>query len=273
MRISLIIFICIFLLKPAFPQSSEVPPARHTFTVIAHRGSHLYYPENTLEAYQQAIDDKADYIEIDLRTTKDGALISLHNATIDHMTGVKGAVREMTLQELLALKVKSNDSHDRAIYRIPTFEQILQLCKGKIYIYIDFKDASAQAACELLRKYNMQRQVLVYINSAEQYLDWRNTDKGMPLMISLPDSINTPEQLKEFIKEKQPDLLDGDWKEYTREMIDMANSLGVSVWPDIQSKDEGPVLWQQAIDKGFRGLQTDHPLQLIQYLRSKGLRN
>jgi glycerophosphoryl diester phosphodiesterase len=91
-------------------------------------------------------------------------------------------------------------------------------------------------------------------------------------MISLPSGIKDSEGLKEFLEGKRPDLLDGDWKQYTPEMIRTSNSLQVPAWPDIQGKDEGPAVWQQAIEKGFRGLQTDHPAQLIQYLQSKGLR-
>lgn len=273
MRLFIAIFVCISWANLAFTQPNTIPRARHSFTVIAHRGSHLHYPENTLQAYQQAIEDGADYVEIDLRTTKDGKLMSLHDATVDRTTGANGMIKEMTGEEVMALQVKANDSLDKTIYRIPTFEQILLLCKGKIYIYIDFKDASAEATLELLKKYDMQRQVLVYINSAAQYQDWRKVDSQMPLMISLPRGISNPDQLKEFIGNRKPDLLDGGWKDYTPEMIAMALSLRVPVWPDIQGKDESPAIWQQAIDKGFRGLQTDHPLQLIQYLRSNGLRN
>jgi len=48
--------------------------------------------------------------------------------------------------------------------------------------------------------------------------------------------------------------------------------MNLPAWPDIQSKDEGPQDWDQAIAKGFMGLQTDHPAALVKYLKGKGLR-
>jgi glycerophosphoryl diester phosphodiesterase len=253
-------------------QPNALPTPRHKFTVIAHRGDHLRYPENTLEAYEEAITNGVDYVEIDLRTTKDGHMVSLHNASVDHMTGAKGNISEMTLNEVLGLTIKSNQSGDTATYHIPTFEQILQLCKDKIYIYIDYKDASAAATYSLLKKYGMERQVLVYINEDSQFKDWRKVDKDMPLMLSMPDEIKTPEGLKQFVQQAQPDVLDGSWDDYTPEIVSMAKSLHISTWPDIQSSNEGPSNWSPAVLKGFTGLQTDHPLALIQFLQSKGLR-
>lgn len=273
MKFYAFVFLLMICSGELFAQTVPVPPKpRHRFTVIAHRGSHLYCPENSLDAYAQAIKDGADYVEIDIRTTKDGQLISLHNATTTYMTGVNGTVKDMMLEELLSLRLRSNDSLDTKIYRIPTFEQILQICKDKIYLYIDLKDASAASVTSLLLKYGMEKQVLVYINSEKQYNDWRQVSPLTPLMISLPAGIKDGEGLIEFLKIKKPDLLDGDWKEYTSEMIRMSDSLRIPAWPDIQSKEEGPAVWQQAIERGFKGLQTDHPAQLIQYLQSKGLR-
>jgi len=91
---SCVLIACFASLQDAW-QPNPVPKPRHRFTVIAHRGDHVNYPENTLAAYQQAIDDGADYAEIDLRTTKDGQLISLHNASVDQMTNGSGLESEV----------------------------------------------------------------------------------------------------------------------------------------------------------------------------------
>ncbi|MGZ3926109.1 MAG: glycerophosphodiester phosphodiesterase family protein, partial [Mucilaginibacter sp.] len=154
-------------------QTNPAPVARHRFIVIAHRGDHVIYPENTLAGYTAAINNGADYVEIDLRTTKDSALVSMHDAILNRMTNGKGAIKDMTLEEIEQLKVKSNDSLDKTIYHVPTFEQILKLCKDKIYIYIDFKQASAAVTYAMLKKYGMEKQVLVYINGIQQLVDWR----------------------------------------------------------------------------------------------------
>lgn len=272
MRIITLLTFFLFFVPMAYCQPNPAPKARHSYIVACHRGDHTIYPENTLEGYAMAIKDGADYIEIDLRTTSDGQLVSMHDATINRMTDSKGLVKDFTLQQLSLLKVKAKSKTDTVTYRIPTFEQILKLSKDRIYIYIDFKDADATATLAMLKQYHMEKQVLVYINKPSQVTDWRKTDPSMPLMFSMPDSAKTPEAMKEFIDQYHPDILDGNYNTYTRDMLAYADSLNIPVWPDAQSAAEGPLVWEKAIAIGLKGLQTDNPPALIKYLEGKGLR-
>jgi len=271
LKTGLILFIAAFAVISAQGQPNQPRKARHKFIVIAHRGDHVIYPENTLEGYAEAIKNEADYVEIDLRTTKDGRLVSMHDATINRMTDGKGMVKDLTMDEIMQLKVKSTDSTDKRIYRVPTFEQILALCRDKIYIYIDFKQADAAATYTMLKKFGMEKQVIVYINNPQQFIDWRKAAPDMPLMVSLPGNVKDAEALKNFIGQVKPDLLDGSWKEYTKEMVIIANNMGLHVWPDIQGREEDK-LWEQALGIGFKGLQTDHPAALVKFLKEKGER-
>ena len=66
--------------------------------VIAHRGAHNGIPENSLAAYRKAIDLGCDFVEIDVRTTKDGKFVSIHNSRVDeYVTGVKAKVSDLIL--------------------------------------------------------------------------------------------------------------------------------------------------------------------------------
>jgi glycerophosphoryl diester phosphodiesterase len=253
-------------------QPNPAPLSKHQFIVAAHRGDHVIYPENTLAAYQEAIKNEADYVEIDLRTTKDGELISMHDANVNRMTNGKGLINELTLDELEQLKVKSKDTTSKEVYRIPAFKQILQLCKNKINIYLDFKSADPAIAYRMIKQYGMEKQVLVYINSVEQFTCWRQAAPKMPLMLSLPDSVKNVTSMESFINKYQVDILDGNYKQYSADMIKFAAGKHIPVWPDIQSAVEGPADWDKALDKGLTGLQTDHPAALIKYLKGKGLR-
>ncbi|HTI61333.1 glycerophosphodiester phosphodiesterase family protein [Mucilaginibacter sp.] len=269
----LIIFAIVYMasLQASHAQVNPPPRARHSFTVIAHRGDHVKYPENTLEGYAEAIKNEADYVEIDIRTTKDGELVSMHDGTVNRMTEGTGNVKDLTLAEIEQLHVRSRDSLDRAVYRVPTFKQILALCKDKIYIYIDYKNADVSVAYAMLKEYGMEKQVLVYINNPQQFIDWRKVAPGMPLMVSLPGNVKDVDGIKAFIDKVKPDILDGGWKEYTPAMVASAKAMGLTVWPDIQSQNEAQN-WDEALTKGFTGLQTDHPADLVKFLKSKGLR-
>lgn len=272
MKIITIAHILLFTLFHLDSQPNPIPERRHKFIVIAHRGDHTIYPENTIEAYRQAIQDDADYIEIDLRTTADNKLVSMHDASINRMTDGKGLIKDITLEQVQKLKVNVRGKTDTTTYRVPTFEQILKLCYNKIYIYIDFKEADAAATLTMLKKYHMEKQVLVYINKPLQFADWRKTCATMPLMISLSDSVKSDYTMQEFINKYHPDVLDGNYTQYNNQMVALANAARLPVWPDAQSPVEGPLVWDSAIQKGLKGLQTDNPPALIKYLKQKGLR-
>src|SRR5438445_6344000 len=70
---------------------------------IAHRGEHLHHPENTIPAFQAAVDAGADFFELDVRTTSDGKLILSHDATVNRCTNGRGELARMTFEELRVL--------------------------------------------------------------------------------------------------------------------------------------------------------------------------
>jgi glycerophosphoryl diester phosphodiesterase len=250
----------------AHPQTlPELPAARNAFTVIAHRGNHVNAPENTLAAYQHAIDCGADYIETDLRTSSDGQLVIMHDNTVNRTTNGAGKVKELSWAALR--EIRTHGGH-----QVPSFREVLELCKGRIHIYLDFKDADVKATVAMIRETGMEKQVLVYINSEAQYKAWRSIAPQIPLMLSLPDTVSDAATLNAFLDAHPVSALDGNFKQYSRSMVDAAAKRGVAVWPDIQGPDEGPALWQQAAATGLRGLQTDRPAALVDYLRAAGLR-
>lgn len=252
-------------------QKVFLPAARHKFIVIAHRGDHVLVPENTLAAYENGIKNSVDFVEIDLRTTKDSVLVIMHDATVDRMTNGKGKISDLTYAELRKLQVIDKSKDTTAIYRIPTFEEVLKTCRNKINIYLDYKDANVQQAYKMIRQYGMEKQIIVYINTPAQYTEWRKRVPAMPLMLSLPEDVKTETQLSKFLMDTPVDLLDGDYSDYTPVVLRAAAKAGISAWPDIQGTDEDKN-WNVALGMGFTGLQTDHPAALIRYLKNSGLR-
>lgn len=257
--------------QAASAQVARLPHSRHSFIVIAHRADHVLVPENTLAAIQEAIRNEVDYVELDLRTTSDSVLVIMHNETVDHMTDGKGKVSELTYARIRELRIADKRPGSTSTYSIPSFEEVLKTCKGKIHIYLDFKNASVPKTWAMIRKYRMEKQIIVYINEPHQYTEWVRLVPEMPLMVSLPDGIKTGAQLNAFITGTPVALLDGNYSDYTPELVQTALNAGIPAWPDIQSAGEA-ANWDTALATGFRGLQTDHPLALINYLKKKGLR-
>ena len=96
--------------------------------VWAHRGASGYRPENTMEAFELAIKQGADGIELDVHTSEDGQLIVIHDETVDRVTDGTGLAGEKTLKELKELKV-STSAEPEGIYRIPTLQEVLDLMR------------------------------------------------------------------------------------------------------------------------------------------------
>lgn len=96
--------------------------------VWAHRGASGYAPENTLEAFQKAIDLKADGIELDVQMTKDGALVIIHDETVNRVSDRRGWVKDFTLEEIKTLNVNKKFP-EYGVVKIPTLEEVYMLMK------------------------------------------------------------------------------------------------------------------------------------------------
>ncbi len=253
-----------FLVK----QPTHLPITKHKLVIIAHRGSHLKVPENTLAAYENAIIEGADYVEIDLRTTKDGYLVIMHDESTTRMTGKKGLIKDLNYSEIRDVKIQATVKEDTATYRIPDFKSVLDLCKGRINIYLDFKDADVEKTYNLIKEAGMQHHVVVYLNKEEQYGQWKKVAPKVPLMASLPENLNIS-QLNDLLNRRPLEVVDNAFNDET---VNQMHKRKIAVWLDVQSNDEGPVTWEQALKQGVDGLQTDHPEKLIKYLKDKGIR-
>ncbi len=91
---------------------------------VAHRGGLAYAPENTLAAFQKGIDLGVDWLEFDVQMTRDGALVVIHDETVDRTTNGTGPVRELTLEQ-----IRSLDAGDGQ--KVPTFQEVVDLAKSR----------------------------------------------------------------------------------------------------------------------------------------------
>lgn len=260
-----IVFLFLLLSASAFAQQ-VLPEVKHKIVVIAHRGNHVAVPENTLSAAREAIASGADYIEVDLRTTKDGHLVVLHDATVDRTTNGAGKVSTMTLDEVKHLQVFNRNKKTN---KIPEFKELLAVCKNKINIYLDFKAANAAEAWKQIEAAGMEKQVIVYLNKESDYHEWQKVAPNVPLMSSLHKDIDTKEKLTSFLEKMPLKIVDNLPHPH---LMSALNEAGVKVWLDVQSATEGPASWKVALEKGVQGLQTDQPAALIKYLQDNKVR-
>lgn len=144
--------------------------AKNVGEIVAHRGASIAFPENTLEAYRGSIDAGAHIFEIDLRTTKDGELVSLHDNTLDRTTNGKGPVGDKTLQELRALDAGSWHNKKFAGSKIPTFREILEAAGTSSGVLIDLKSedpAYREQIVSEIKRHGDPRSILFGVRSVE----------------------------------------------------------------------------------------------------------
>ncbi len=228
--------------------------------VIAHRGEHLHHPENTLTAFRAAIDSGADYFELDVRTSSDGKLVLMHDSTVDRMTDGTGEVAKLTLEQLQKLNVMGGGI-------VPTFDEALALARGRIGIYVDSKNVSAADAVAAIERHQMQDHVVIY--GSASYL--KQVAAMRPKMKIMPEA-GSAANLRGLLADLPLKVVAFDARDFNDETIAVAKAAKVDIYVDRLGAADNEAMWQLAIERGARGIQTDHPAELINYLKRMDLR-
>lgn len=253
----LLLFSCLF--------SSSVWSKKYQrpLKIIAHRGAHKYAPENSLSSIMIAIEMKLDYVEVDVRTTKDGVLVLMHNSTVDDRTTSTGQVRCLTWDEISKLKLKGFLGVTYKDITVPSLEEALKLMSGKIGIYVDMKNADYKKVAELLKKYNM-------IEDAVVYGDWATLERFTKLKmgIQVMPTISDLAQLK-FLRLILPKFIEADEENLRKEFVDAIHQFGAKVYMDLLGKADNEKSYKKAIELGVDGIQTDYPDKILNLLGEK----
>lgn len=136
--------------------------------IIAHRGSSLAAPENTLKAFQLGIDEGATAIELDVQRTADGKIVVMHDADLKRVSGSPLNVQKSTFDELRAVKVDGQP--------IPTLDEVIDLAQGHAGLLVELKSlggdgqALVEGVVEVLRRREMldQADVMSFVYSEIQ---------------------------------------------------------------------------------------------------------
>lgn len=118
--------------------------------VLAHRGANKVAPQNTLPAFEKALEFMADGLETDVHLSKDGHIVICHNYTIDETSNGKGLVSEMTLSQLKAFDFGSYFGNEFKGVTLPTLPELLDITKEMSLINIEIKPPKTD--CDLVKK-------------------------------------------------------------------------------------------------------------------------
>jgi glycerophosphoryl diester phosphodiesterase len=120
------------------------------FLYIGHRGTRTFFDENTITAFEKAIEYGANCVEFDVRETKDGKLIILHDSTLDRTTKSSGLLKNFSYDEIKRFRTINYDEN------IPLLSEVLKVLKRKTFFMIELKDDNIKdKIIYIVNKYNI----------------------------------------------------------------------------------------------------------------------
>ena len=291
-----------------------------TVLVVAHRGVHAgerggrryndrtRLPENSIASIEASIAIGCDMIEVDVRRTKDGRFVLMHDTTLDRTTTGSGRVDESTLEELAQLRLLDIDGRPPE-HRIPTLEEALEACRGRILVNLDKTGRFTADCLAIADGMGVADHVVLKGRPRETPLDQWLADRDLsPLGQAQGEGIasfmpiaafkaHSPAQVEAKLKallEAGPDAPNWpaievcfDGADAGDRLIDAArestdgrarfwmNSLWDSISggrSDDRAVDDPEAVWGWMVDRGVTVIQTDEPHRLLEFLRSRGLR-
>jgi glycerophosphoryl diester phosphodiesterase len=234
--------------------------------IEAHRGDSSNAPENTLAAFKAAIDLKAPWIELDVHPTQDGALVVIHDDTVERTTGASGAVGDLTLAEIQKLDAGSWFSPRFAGERIPQLAEVFELVAATpTRLNIEIKAAPdgldvAPGVVDLLRRYQKEREYVVSSFDLPALLQVQAMAPEIPLAI-----LGWGSDLLQIAQEHHFPWIHGFFATMDADIIAQAHANGMSV--DVWTVDDPDSLasWKaMGVDK----ICTNCPALMLAAMRS-----
>ncbi|WP_052572873.1 glycerophosphodiester phosphodiesterase family protein [Haloferula sp. BvORR071] len=264
--------------------------------VVAHRGGYLsergeILPENSMPAIERSIAGGAEILEIDVRPTRDGHLVLMHDKTVTRTTTGRGAVASLSLTEIRALHLRDADGVATSL-RVPTFAEVMLRAKGEVMVNLDKLDFTNPAvlgeAIRVLQDTDTLDHALFKgsapasavkeaLSSRPEIIHYMPvfTDTTDKMVLSVMETLRPPAVELIFSKASTPML--------GPEVLAKARQYGCriwvnSLWPHLNGghhdamaiRGNPDLAWGWIIGKGAKIIQTDYPAELAAYLQRLG---
>lgn len=224
--------------------------------IAAHRGYSAEAPENTISSFEAAIDNLADYVELDVQETKDGEVIVLHDSNFKRVAGLNKNVWSVNYEEIENLDVGSWFSEEFEGEKIPTLEETLIMAKGKLKLNIEIKLTGHEknlekSVVDLIEKYGMEEECVVTsfqakaLKAVKEYNN--NIKTGYILHVAYGD----------FSGVEFADALSVNYSFATNALINDAHNAGMEVYVWTVNSAEAI---NDMIQKGADMIITDNPV-------------
>ncbi len=232
--------------------------------VTAHRGSSKRAPENTLSAIRAAVEDKADFAEIDVQETADGTVVLLHDSDLMKVAGVSKKIWEVSYSEVKKLDAGSWFSPEFAGEKIPTLAEAIECARDRIKLNIELKYNShdkdlAGRVVRIVREHEFEGQCLLTSLNYAGLKEVRALDSGITIGHIVAEGIGD-------LTELDVEVLSVESRKATSSLINRARRAGkqVHVWTINEVSR-----MEHFIDLRVDNIITDHPEMLVRLLKKR----
>ena len=231
--------------------------------VIAHRGASGHEPENTIRAFELAIQQGCQMIELDLHLSKDDHVVVIHDDDLSRTTDRPGKIAKKTLAEIRLADAGKGE-------RVPTLEETIETARGRVELYLEIKEARAGAeTVRVVRKMGFAQDALIASFDLRLMRQLREqvTDIQLGLIVGVP-TLNPFSLSRETIpwglsRRLNFDVLSIETVLCQTRFVDRVRREGrkLFVWTANDEK-----AYQRIVAKDVDGIVTNYPDRLVKYL-------
>jgi len=199
--------------------------------VIGHRGSPCLAPENTIPSFKKAIEAGVDFIELDVRATKDNVLVIMHDPTVERTTDGTGKVSELTLTEILKLDAGSWFDEKYKGTRVPTLREVFKELGNSVSYVIELKVKGIEKqVVNLVKEFNLMDEVIILSSIWDSLKRVKELESQLAIMADLPNP--TLENLAKVISQ-YANIVSIHKAKLKREFVERCHKRGllVNAWP------------------------------------------
>ncbi len=240
--------------------------------VVAHRGLLHHAPENTLPNFRACLELRLGF-EFDVRKTKDGKLVCIHDDTVNRTTDGSGPVAEMSFDEIRRLDAGSWFDPKFAGSKVPTIEEVLSLiaeyAKHDVLIAVDLKAVDVEGEVVRLAEKLKVLHRLLFIGRTIDSPSVRERIKKASAAASTSAVANKPEEFAAALETARADWVYFRYLPTRKEMEAVRAAKKRAFIAGTSVSGAVPDNWTQAADAGIDGILTDYPLELNALLRKK----
>lgn len=234
--------------------------------VVCHRGANEYAPENTYAAAQRCIDWGMDYVEVDVNTSKDGALYLMHGPLVSQTTNGSGYFGQLTSDEIDQLDAGSWFDSQYANERVPRLEPFLRWIKGKAKVFLDVKAAYHEPLLDVIYQTGFENECFLWSSSERWMRDLRKMDPNLALKINA----GTTNDVAEAAIDYQANIVEVDLDHMNDSILSACREYGLKLMIYQQNKDRAA--FRRVIDWGADMINLNHGDLFLEVAQQSNLR-